>query len=103
MFDPRQEIMCCSDILFRLLLLFPVIRLLWFLVNEVHQLLLQYIFVFCESVLLPSVVEYLWIVVVAFHATFKEANASLVVRFFFKLERPAVLHEFHELSRLIFA
>ena len=83
------------------LLLF--LLLLGFLLNDVHQAALQGFLVLRQSVLLPGVVEDLWVKVVALHAPLEETSARLVVGFFFKLERPAVLHEFHELSRLIFA
>ena len=83
------------------LLFLPFINLLLgFLLNNVHQTVLESFLVLCQSVLLPSVIQDGSIVVVACHAAFEETNARLVVWLLFKLQLPAVFHELFEFCGL---
>ena len=81
-------------------LLFLVLKLFRFFLNQIHQLFLQSIFILRQPILLPGIVKDVRLEVVTLHATFKESSASLVVWFLFKFEGSAVFHEFLEFSWL---
>ena len=73
---------------------------LWLLVDDVQQACFEGFLVLAQPILLPGVVEDLHVKVVALHASFKETNARLIVRFLLKSECSAVVHEFFELGRI---
>ena len=66
--------------------------------NYIQHALLQLLLVLAKSILLPGVIDYLRIQVVALHALLEKLNAELVVWFVFELETAAVLHEVLELA-----
>ena len=77
--------------------LFLFLLFLGLLLNDVHQAALQGLFVFRQPILLPGIIEDLWVKVVTLHAAFKESYARLVVWLLLKFEGSAVLHEGLEL------
>lgn len=78
------------------LLIILLLVLLWLLVDQRDQVLLQLVLVLRQSVLLPGVVKHGGVKVVALHAVLEESNACLVVWLLFKLKRSGVLHELFE-------
>ena len=68
--------------------------------NDVEHRVLESLFVFAQTILLPGVIENFQVKAVAIRTTFKKVLADFVIGLLLKFETATVLHELLEFVRL---